>query len=375
MKVNIVGAGIMGLSTAWALRRRGHQVAVYDQGPIPNSRASSVDQHRLIRYPYGAEDGYCLMVGEAYAAWERLWRDLGRSYYIETGTLALSNGDGHWVATTRAGLTRCNVDYEVIYDTAIADRFPFLSVDDRTWGCYLPSGGMLLAGEIMAALARHTARAGVVLDGYTRIDSVDPERATLKLANGNVISGDALLIAAGPWTNNLLPAMQRRMTPSRQCLVYLTPPDRFAAAWQSAPMLLDNGSAIGFYAVPPRQVAGLGDYGLKIGDHRFSLQGDPDDDREAEAVEIGAVRAQCAARLRDFQDYRTVSARACYYDVEPAEHFIVEPLSRSTWVMTGFSGHGFKFGALLGEQVAAALDGARPASAVTRWAAGIRADN
>ena len=140
-------------------------------------------------------------------------------------------------------------------------------------------------------------------------------------------------------------------------------------------MLLDNGSAIGFYAVPPRQVAGLGDYGLKIGDHRFSLQGDPDDDREAEAVEIGAVRAQCAARLRDFHDYRTVSARACYYDVEPAEHFIVEPLSRRTWAMTGFSGHGFKFGALLGEQLAAAVEGARPAEAVTRWAAGSRADN
>ena len=49
MKVTVVGAGIMGLSAAWALSRRGHDVTVLDQGPVPNPRGASVDQHRLIR--------------------------------------------------------------------------------------------------------------------------------------------------------------------------------------------------------------------------------------------------------------------------------------------------------------------------------------
>jgi glycine/D-amino acid oxidase-like deaminating enzyme len=39
-------------------------------------------------------------------------------------------------------------------------------------------------------------------------------------------------------------------------------------------------------------------------------------------------------------------------------------------VLAGFSGHGFKFGALIGEAVAAALTGERPAAAITAWAAG-----
>src|SRR4051794_38488005 len=36
MKVAIVGAGIAGLSLAWALHKRGVAVSLFDQGAIPN---------------------------------------------------------------------------------------------------------------------------------------------------------------------------------------------------------------------------------------------------------------------------------------------------------------------------------------------------
>ena len=97
MKVIVVGAGIMGLSTAWALTRLGHDVTVFDQDAVPNPRGASFDQHRLIRYPYGAALGYTRMVREAYAAWDQLWADLGERHYVATGTLALCVGDTRWV--------------------------------------------------------------------------------------------------------------------------------------------------------------------------------------------------------------------------------------------------------------------------------------
>ena len=64
----VVGGGIMGLASAWALRRRGHDVALYEQGPLPKPLASSYDHHRLIRFTYGAMIGYARMVVAAYAA-------------------------------------------------------------------------------------------------------------------------------------------------------------------------------------------------------------------------------------------------------------------------------------------------------------------
>src|SRR5690554_6035862 len=87
VRILVVGAGIIGLCTAWALARDGHEVTVLEQGPVPNPNGSSVDFHRLIRYAYGDRLGYTRMVGEAHAAWERLWSDLGERLYVRTGTL------------------------------------------------------------------------------------------------------------------------------------------------------------------------------------------------------------------------------------------------------------------------------------------------
>jgi sarcosine oxidase len=84
LRTIIVGGGIMSLCSAWALQRAGHRVVLYEQGPIPNPLGSSHDQHRLIRYAYGAMTGYARMVVQAYAAWRRLWDDLGHSHYRET---------------------------------------------------------------------------------------------------------------------------------------------------------------------------------------------------------------------------------------------------------------------------------------------------
>src|SRR5258705_12263769 len=93
MKAIIVGGGIMGLATAWGLARDGHDVELFEQGPLPNPLASSMDEHRLIRHPYGAQEGYARLIADAFAAWDLLWRDLGQRFYAATGPLALT-GNG-----------------------------------------------------------------------------------------------------------------------------------------------------------------------------------------------------------------------------------------------------------------------------------------
>jgi glycine/D-amino acid oxidase-like deaminating enzyme len=123
---------------------------------------------------------------------------------------------------------------------------------------------------------------------------------------------------------------------------------------------------VGFYAVPP--VAGTP---LKIGDHRFSLTGDPEADaREATAAEREGVLEFARRRLRGLAGYRVLGARACYYDVEPEERFVLEPLGARAFVMSGFSGHGFKFGALLGLALARAAGDPTLARGLPGWAAG-----
>ncbi len=364
MNVSVIGAGIMGLSTAWALRRAGHDVAVYEQADVPNELGSSFDQQRLIRYPYGASLGFTRMVADAYAAWERLWGDLGETHYVRTGTLALGRVDDSWAATSAATLGRLGIAAQQLSSAEVERIFPMLRVDDIRTAFYLDSGGALLASRIVAALLRWSRKSGVVVNERTRVARVNVETPSLELEDGTRVKPDALVVAVGAWVARLVPSMRDRVTPSRQVAAYVEPPARFAAHWRAGPMLLDLDGELGFYLVPP--VAGTN---VKIGKHAFTLRGDPDSERAAGDDEARDIFARARRTLRDFDDYAIVGARTCFYTVAPGERFIVEPHGRA-WLISACSGHGFKFGPLIGEAVADGILGRRPGAEISRWATG-----
>jgi sarcosine oxidase subunit beta len=360
----ILGAGIMGLSCAWALARAGWQVQVVEQDAVPNPRGASVDDHRLIRHAYGAARGYMRMIDPAYAAWDLLFREGAARPYVETGVLALAGSAGGWIGESRAALLADGHALADFDPAGIAARYPFLAQAGIGAAFHTPRGGVLLAREIVALLARLLAARGVpVLRGT--VTAIHPDQAAMTLADGTRLSADLLVVAAGPWGPRLVPGLAARVRPTRQVVVRLAPPPAHEAAWQAAPMLLDIGTEDGFYAVPP--VAGTP---LKIGDHRFSATADPDGPRAVSPAEVEGILGLARGRIRDLDSYRLLSAGACWYDVEPQERFVVEPLAPHAIVMSGFSGHGFKFGALLGLAVAHAAADSAVMAALPGWAAG-----
>jgi sarcosine oxidase subunit beta len=363
----VLGAGIMGLSAAWGLCRQGWSVTVVEQDRVPNPRGASCDHHRLIRHAYGARAGYMRMVDAAYAAWDLLWAETGATHYVETGVLALASAPGTaWMTESRAALAGHGLPPEPIDAAAVAARFPMFDPGSVAEGLFMPRGGVLLAERIVAALAQRCAARGVAFR-QARVTEADPARGRLTLEDGSVAEGDLLVLAAGPWAPRLLPGLAGRVAASRQIIVYLEPPPALRAAWAAAPMLLDRGTTgVGFYGVPP--VAGTP---LKIGDHRFTGAGDPEGDpREASAAERDGILALAGTRLRDLAGYRVLGTRACYYDVEPDERFILEPIGDRAVLMSGFSGHGFKFGALLGLALAWGAGDRARAAGLAGWAAG-----
>jgi len=58
MRIGVVGAGIFGIAATIELRDRGHTVVVFDQGKVPNPKASSTDVAKMIRRFYGASGTY-----------------------------------------------------------------------------------------------------------------------------------------------------------------------------------------------------------------------------------------------------------------------------------------------------------------------------
>ena len=124
MKAIIVGGGIMGLCTAWGLVRDGHDVELFEQGPLPNPLASSMDEHRLIRHPYGDQVGYARLIDDAFAAWDLLWRDLGQRFYAATGTLALTGNGADWAERSAAALATIGKPMTELPVADLRHRFP-----------------------------------------------------------------------------------------------------------------------------------------------------------------------------------------------------------------------------------------------------------
>lgn len=129
--------------------------------------------------------------------------------------------------------------------------------------------------------------------------------------------------------------------------------------------MLDQHAEGSIYVVPPRHGRAL-----KIGFHTFSKTGDPDAPRVATPEEIDRLVALCRRRLRRFEEYGPARPKICFYDVTEDEGVRVASLGPACLAVAGFSGHGLKFGAILGERFADGLSGALAHAKLAAWAGG-----
>lgn len=370
MKAIIVGGGIMGLTSAWALAREGCAVELFERGPLPNPRASSHDEHRLIRHPYGSHAGYARMIDDAFEAWDLLWRDLSQRFFAATGTLALTAGPADWADRSAATLASIGRPMTELPLTELPQRFPMLETGGVERAFWMDTGGVLFAQDIVAALASHlTGKRDVTLHADTPVRSIDLERGRVVTVSGTTHDADVVIVAAGAWVGRLLPAMAQRLVASRQIVVYFDLPAEQYALWTKAPMVLEGMGDVGLYLVPPREGRGL-----KVGDHVFSRNGDPETGRDAGEDEVHALLDRCRGLLRGFDSWRIDRLKACFYTVTDNERFVVEKPGARGWVMSPCSGHGFKFGAVMGLELARTIVSERDPAAHARWAAGLEGD-
>ncbi|MDF2997117.1 MAG: dependent oxidoreductase [Xanthobacteraceae bacterium] len=365
--VIVVGAGIAGLSAAWALQRRGFEVAVFEQGPIPNPRATSYDEHRITRHAYGAQEGYAYLMPDAFAMYDRMFDDIGADHFDRSKVIYFLREEVGWYEPSARALTRMGSGFRDIPLTEVRERFPMVETRGLTRAVETDEGGMLFPIRILTDLTVTLGNRGVRFHVDSRVAEVDPD-AGLVVAGGREFRADHVVIAAGAWVNKLTPLLAQTVVPSRQAVMYLAPPPELAQRWAQAPVLIDMGLDSGTYTLPPRRGTRL-----KIGDHVFTRAGDADGDRIA--TEADLARLESAARLayRDFDRYQVLERKICFYTVtrDDSERFVVRPWGKRAWIVSACSGHGFKLGPLIGDGVAAAIAGERSAEETTRWAAGL----
>lgn len=362
MRVVIVGAGIMGLTTAWSLTKRGHAVTLLERGPaVPNPLSASGDQHRMIRRAYGPKNGYAALIGEAYAVWDELWADLGTSHLAAVGILCVCQTPGDEADGYRQGFDEAGTPYERMNPREAAARYRFLDARGFDYAFFTPEGGALLCRPIAAGLAGWLDRHGATLRTGAEVTRLDAERGLVHLASGETFEADLVVTTAGAWTLRLLPHLAQTLTTYRTALAYVEPPADLAAAWAEAPAILSIGGESEGYVLPP--IAGTG---LKFGAGFMKRPtDDPDADRVGQIAEVERLVASFAPPIARIDAYRISEAVTCVYTYTADKTFFVERVGK-VLAVSACSGHAYKFAAAVGRRVAGGAESGRT-DTLMRW--------
>jgi glycine/D-amino acid oxidase-like deaminating enzyme len=322
VKIAVVGAGVMGLATARALARRGHDVTVYEQFELGHERGSSHGTSRIFRLSY--DDEYWIRLAQrSYELWRELERESARTLLELDGLVDVQRVPKRRIEA----LSGAGVAVEELTPAEALERYGFAYEDVESL-VFTRDAGIALADATIEALAAGARAAGAEILEHTRVESLDD------------VPGDRVVLTAGGWAPKLLGRGELDATPTRETTVYFR--------GGRIPSLIDELSEQ-FYALTAPSV------GVKAGWHKGGRPTDPDEDAEPDERIIEAVTEWVRRRLPGV-DPQPIRTETCIYTNVADERFVCERRGRVV-VGSACSGHGFKFAPAVGEQLASLASG------------------
>ena len=359
----VVGAGLLGLSAAWALARRGWDVVVLEAaGTVGHERSGSKGDARIFRLGY-PDPLYVEMALRARDLWHDLEGARGRRLLHATGQVTL--GDEAALDSIASALTAAGVPAERLSATEAAARLGGIAA--RGPVLFEPGSGVLAADDCLRALCDaggFDLRVGVAVTAVRE----GPHGATVTTADGRDHGADVVVVCAGPRALELLGAHPAAAAAPSLPQVAFFRPTSGAGPMVPLPVFIEWGDDM-IYGLP---VPGGGAHGgtYKVSHHMpgTALDGfDPTDPAPfSDDPSLLAALSGAVARLLPSLDPEPVATERCVYDNSADTDFVLDRVGHVV-VGCGTSGHGFKFGPLLGELLADLADGTAPAVDVARF--------
>ncbi len=348
----VIGVGGMGSATLYHLARSGCSVLGLERYGIPHAYGSSHGSTRIIRLAYSEGPEYVPLLRAAY----RYWRDLegisGRAILHKTGGLDIGP-EGSWtVEGSRASCVEHGLEFEELAGKEVNSRFPGYRLPSGMRAIHQPDGGYVLSEVAIAAYASAALGLGanvvtdVVVRGWTRhsagfrVDTTTGE-----------FEAKRLVITAGAWVGNLVPALRQICTAERQVMLWTDPlsPARFEPG--RFPVFNMESPLGRFYGFPSHRAEGF-----KIGKYYHLKQRVDDPDHLARECrpEDEAVLREGIEEYFPLANGATRKMAVCMFTNSPDGHFILDrcPGESDVFVAAGFSGHGFKFCSVIGKVMA-----------------------
>ncbi|MEX2555600.1 MAG: FAD-dependent oxidoreductase [Actinomycetota bacterium] len=351
VEVCVVGGGVTGLAAAWRLGLAGRETVLLERFTLTHDRGSSHGATRIFRFAY-PDPIYVRMAQAALPLWRELEACSGDEILNVTGGLDV--GDAATLDRVARALEGCGATAERLDEPR--PRFPWVAVEGPA--LYSPDTGVLAAARALAAMAGQARVHGVeIRESSPAVALVVGDDAVVVRTEDAEIRARRCVVAAGAWAKALL-------EPAGVSLpVYVTREQVFYFRSSTEMLPFIDHRPITRYGVP----AFAGAAGVKVAEHKTGERTSADGrsfDIDPEAA--ARVSAYVAETLPDL-DTEPVAFETCLYTMTADEDFVIDARGPLI-VVSPCSGHGFKFGPLVGEALVCLAAGSDPLLPLERFA-------
>jgi sarcosine oxidase len=352
VRVLIVGGGVIGLLTAVECARAGVSVTVVDRAAIPSPRATSNDTQRVVRALHRGDAALTEAGARTWHAWLDVEELLGMPFMHQVGALtAMPPGE---TAAALGMLTGARAAAAVLTAGNLAACYPAIRFPAEAAAVLEPAAGVVQAGQALTAMARWLGRQrGVRLCPHRQV--VGLRQGAVRLANGELLTGDRVVLAAGPWSGDLLPAaVTTTLTLHRQTVLSYAPrPSR--SAWAGTPAIPALGTSHGAWLIPP-----VGDAPVRLSAASAcravtGMTGD----YAPTGWQVHLAR-QFSMLIADFEPSSVIGASDGYYLAHDGDPLFVLLAGDELMAYAACGGSSFKFAPLIARAIAARAVGLTP---------------
>jgi sarcosine oxidase subunit beta len=345
--VIVIGAGIMGASTAYHLARaRAGRVVVLERDTVCSGSTALASGG--IRHQYSTRVGIELTL-QSIVTYERFADEFRVDPQFRQHGYLLLVATEEELAVARKSVTlqqSLGVDVRLLTADEAARLCPYLRTDDLLGATYSPRDGYADPYLCATAIAARARQLGVTIEqqcevvGFTRADA----RVTGVMTAQGAIEAPVVVIAAGAWSGGVgqLAGVDIPVAPRRR------------HKFMTAPFPTDR-----IPAATPFIIGQHGNFSMRREGEGLLLGGGRRGEQSSFSTEVDwslapQVIERAVDRVPALADARLMRAWAGLYEMTPDQQGIISaiPGSDGLHVLAGFSGHGFMHGPIAGQLMA-----------------------
>ncbi|AHG22221.1 N-methyltryptophan oxidase [Chania multitudinisentens RB-25] len=341
----IVGSGSVGAAAGYYATRNGLKTLMIDRAVPPHRNGSHHGDTRIIRHAYGEGEKYVPLILRAQALWNALEQKSGEKLFHSCGVLNMGPPDSRFINTAQHSAKNFNLNTQVLNLEQIRQRWPEFNAPEGYIGIFEPDAGILRSELAVASYIRLAKEAGCAQLFNCQVSAIEQiEGGVAVITTEGRFQARKAVITAGTWVKNLLP--QLPITSLRKVFSWHQADGRYSENNRFPAFTAEAQDGCRYYGFPSDND------GLKVGKHDGGQLIETPEQRQPFGTMAGDG-AEVFGFLRQFLPGVGVClhGEACSYDMSPDEDFIIDtlPSCKQLMVITGLSGHGFKFASVLGE--------------------------